>query len=465
MKFRFLSALFLVLIAFSAAHAKDAVTRISADTINSDTVWSGKVVVEKPLTVTKAATLTIKPGTEVSFKKDAGLTVEGTIKAAGKKGALVVFTSGEAVPAAGDWAGITLSEAGPGSTLKYCSISYAAAGVSMDVCSVPVQNCEFKKGVQGIVLARKAKPRLEGNLISGMTQGGINCQMGTSPTITGNTVERCGSNGITSSKDALPTIKGNTVTGCENGISVSQVIPPVENNTVKENKTGIFITNAGSLLAVRGNRITANEAGIICQQISEPIIEKNEIYANTKEGVVCYRASSPLIRNNNIFKNEQGVVCVQLCNPRVSSNNIYENKKGVYLDLSSYAVITSNNIYSNDVQMELGNMSSDWENRVKGKPSRGMEQQKLAKISRGKMFQQGGGDGARIMGYVDARGNWWGDAATAEMEQKGPEANIKALTDYYDMPTRTYEGYTGVYTQDKIKYEGWKKTRIKTAGY
>jgi hypothetical protein len=132
--------------------------------------------------------------------------------------------------------------------------------------------------------------------------------------------------------------------------------------------------------------------------------------------------------------------------------------------LSSYAVITGNNIYDNESQLELGNMSSDWEYRVNQKPERGSQAQNKMMANRGKAVRTQMGDGAHIMGSVDATGNWWGLAVTEEMEKKGPDANIRSFTDYYDVPTRTYEGYSGVYTQDRIKYEGWKKSRIRGAG-
>ncbi len=70
----------------SPVFAQEGVTRVSADAVTSDTVWSGRVLVERPLTVGKGATLNVRPGTEVRFAKGAGLTVEGVLKAVGRKG-------------------------------------------------------------------------------------------------------------------------------------------------------------------------------------------------------------------------------------------------------------------------------------------------------------------------------------------------------------------------------------------
>lgn len=417
---------------------------------------------EQPVRVAKGIALTIKPGTAVRFRKGAGLTVEGVMKAAGKKGTLITFTSDEKTPAAGDWS-MSFEGAGDGTVLKRCSISYAAS-FSMAACSVPVQNCEFKKGGLGIVLARKAHPLIEGNIIRDMTQGGISCQMGSSPNISANIIDKCGPFGITASQDSPPAIKGNTISGCENGIALSRPVPPVEDNIIRDNKVGIFLSSISGGLVIRGNRLSGNESGIVCQQFSSPLIEKNDVSVS-KEAIVCFRASSPTIRNNNLHNNENGIICVQLCNPHINANNIFENKKAIYLDLSSYALINGNNIYSNDIGIELGNMSSDWERKVNKKPERGGQAQNISMANRGKAVLQQVNDGAQIMGFVDATGNWWGQTVTAEMEGKGAEGNIKSFTDYYDTPTRTYEGYSGVYIQDRIKYDGWKKSRIKTAGF
>ncbi|HLB25325.1 MAG TPA: right-handed parallel beta-helix repeat-containing protein, partial [Nitrospirota bacterium] len=218
-----LAALAGVLLASNAADAGQ-VTRVNGS-IAKKTVWSGTVLVETPLTVTKGASLAVKPGAEVRFSKGAGLVVEGVLKAEGTKARPVVFTSAEKTPAPGDWSGISLSEAGEGTVLKRCVVSYAAA-VSVAACSPVIQGCEIKDGVQGIAVARKGRPAVSKNVIKDMSEGGVNCQMGSAPVITGNTIERCAQYGVTSSQDAQPVIKDNVIAGCVSGLALSQGIPP-----------------------------------------------------------------------------------------------------------------------------------------------------------------------------------------------------------------------------------------------
>jgi len=462
--YRFILLVLIIVFTPLTASADTLVSSVPGGSITGKVVWTGSVTVAGPVTVEKGASLTVKAGTIVKFAAGAGLTVAGQMKAEGIKGALVTFTSAAASPTSGDWAGIAFSEADDGSTLKFCQIEYAAS-VGIAACSPSVSSCVIRSGVQGIAVARKSTSRLSGNTISDMSDCGITCQMGATPVISGNTIRKCVQNGVISSKDSGPVIKGNTITGCVAGINLSKDVPPVEDNVIKENTTGIYTTMADNGLVLRGNHITANASGILCRQFSSPTIEKNDISGNKEQGIVCYRASSPVISRNRVSRNGVGIFCEQLCNPRITANDIHDNDKGIYLDLSSYAIIKGNNIYDNKAQVELGNMSSDWEYKVNNKPVRGGQAQNISMANRGKAVAQAVEDRAQIMGYVDATGNWWGDKGVAEMDKKGVDANIEGFIDYYDVPTRTYEGYSGIYVQDRIKYEGWKKSKIKDAGY
>ncbi len=429
--------------------------------LSKDTVWSGKVSVIQAVKVPKKVTLRVMPGAVVRFGDKAGLTVEGILKAEGNKSAPVTFTSKDKSPVAGCWPGISFSESKKVSVLKRCVISYAAS-VSIASCSPEIKNCTITQGGQGIVIARKAKPVISGNTIRDIAGSGINCQLGAFPSITGNTIEKCGKNGIVSSQNAEPLIKNNTITGCDTGISV-QAAQIIEGNVIKDNKCGLFASIVGTVFTIEGNRFIDNITGAVCQQYTSPIFEKNELTGN-KEGLVCFRASSPTVKYNDFYKNKKAILCIQISHPTITANDIHDNDKGIYLHLSSYALINGNNIWNNKIQVELGNMSSDWERRVKHKPTRGRQAQNINMASRAKAVPQKLNDGAKIMGSVDASGNWWGADVTREMDGKGPQANIKSFIDGYDRPTRTYKGYSGVYLEDRIDYSGWKETKIKNAG-
>lgn len=445
-----------------SAQAAVAQTHITDDALTANATWSGKILIEKPFKVNKGVTLTVKPGTEIRLKKGACLNVEGVLKAVGSKSAPIVFTSDEQAAAPGDWQGINLIESGEGTALRHCNVSFATT-VGMSVCSPEIRDCEIFKCINGVAVARKSQAIIKDNNIHDMTEAAVNCQMGATPLVTGNTIERCGT-AVSSAQDAAPSVKNNRIISCGSGIALNQAgIPPIEGNTFKDNKIGIMLYSVSAGQVIRDNKISGSETAIVCQQFSNPLIEKNDISSN-KEGIVCFRAASPIIKNNNVHDNERGIAAIQICTPKITANNIYSNKKGIYLDLSSYAIIHENNIYDNVVQIELGNMSSDWERKTNNKPSRGKQAQNQTMASRGKAPLTQTDDGADIMGFVDATENWWGNV-TKEMNTKGATANIDGFIDYYDVPTRTYEGYVGTYVQDRIKYDNWRKTRNRGAGF
>jgi len=434
--------------------------------VEKDTTWKGRVLVERSVTVAKGVVLTVSPGAVVTFAKGAGLTAEGSLVATGTKDAPVRFASALENPSPGDWEGIRFAESAAGSVLSGCVVRDAAA-VDIFGPEVEVRDCDIGKGKVGLIIRQKTNPKVVGNVVADMTEGGIQVTPGSYPAIEGNTLRACGPYGIECPQNSAPVIRGNEISGCERGLSVSGAIPPVEGNVFRKNVAGLVVTSSGSGASIRGNRFDGNETGLFCEQFSDPLVEGNTFTGNNV-ALLCFRSSSPLVRNNEIAGNDQGIVCTQLCHPKIVGNEIRGNRKGIYLTLSSYATANGNNIHGNEVQMELGNMSSDWERRVRQKPVRGSAAQMATQLGRGvasaREMRQLSGDNAVIAGSVDATGNWWGEKDTGEMEAKGPDANIGGLVDYFDVPVRTYDEDPVEYVQDRIVYEGWKKTRIPGAG-
>ncbi len=68
----------------------------AANTISSDTTWSGSFDVTAALTVAAGVTVTVEPGTTINFAPGTRITVNGTLTAAGTKAAPI--TIGPSVP-------------------------------------------------------------------------------------------------------------------------------------------------------------------------------------------------------------------------------------------------------------------------------------------------------------------------------------------------------------------------------
>lgn len=435
----------------------------AAGPVERDTTWEGRVVVEQLVTVGAAATLTILPGTEVRFAAAGGLTVNGVLRAEGSADKPILFVpDGEGREL---WAGIVLGSGPAPSLLSYCRVERART-VGIGAGRPRIANCDISGGTVGISVGGDSTfAEIVGNRVHDHGEGGIQCSAGAAGVVADNDVERCGRRGISAYQAAEPEIRGNRVSACESGIELHQSAPRVLGNVVAGCERGIALTSVGGGAGIRSNRVEGNRVGILCQQFSEAQIAGNTI-ARNGDGIVCFMGAAPLIRDNDIVDNDRGIFCNQLSTPEITANTIAGNRRGVVLHLSSYARVHGNNITGGEVLMELMNMSADWERRAGSKPQRGLQQRNRGLAEQGRaLLTPGIPDGLELEGAaVDAAGNWWGDEATREMEAKGPDANIGGLIDYYDVPTRTYEGFDGEFVQDRIVYAPWLKAPVAAAG-
>jgi len=126
--------------------------------IAADTVWEGEVVITGPLVVKKGATLTLRPGTSVRFRRvdtdgdgigDGEINVEGTLIARGTKTEPVTFSSAEAEPKPRDWKYI-IFQYSRGSAVEYCELRHAFTGLQAHWSDVSVRNCLFTENFEGM---------------------------------------------------------------------------------------------------------------------------------------------------------------------------------------------------------------------------------------------------------------------------------------------------------------------------
>lgn len=434
--------------------------------IDNAVVWEGTVLVETMVQVLPAGRLTIRPGAEIRFSKGTGLAVSGALHAAGTADNPIRFSSAEPVPAPGDWTGILLAGPAGGVVLRHAAVADAEA-IRVGSGDPEISRCAIERGLTGIAVGKDAAPRISGNAISDMRHHGIDCSMGAAPLIDNNVIRRCANSGIQSQRNAFPAATGNRISECNSGILYASPAPSPERNRLDNNVVGIALNNVGIEMAVSRNRFTGNGCGLRIENFSSPRVEGNDFDGN-EVGIFCFRSSSPEVVRNRIVGNREGIACSQMSAPRIAANEIAGNRTGVMLTLSAYARVNGNNFDNNAVHMKLDNMSHDWEVRVGRKPERGGFARGLTQFERGKSLPPSDGDfkDESVVGAdrVDASGNWWGGKDTAEMGNKGPDANIGSLVDGHDVPIRTYEGYPGEYAQDTIDYGGWKSAPITGAG-
>ena len=187
-----------------------------AVTLSKNTHWSGRVTVEGQLVVDRKATLTIEPGTTVSFKpgkldeeglSDSGMVIKGTIVANGTTESRITFTSGSDRPQPGDWGEVKLFGS-IGSSITACDFTYGGWGLHVHDTQVKIEDCTFTKNSYGGI-------RLKGGEVE---------------------------------------ITGCRITGVDIGIRYWLSSPSIHNNVITGNATGIFCRQGGE-----GSTITLND--------------------------------------------------------------------------------------------------------------------------------------------------------------------------------------------------------------
>lgn len=141
--------------------------------------WSGTVKVEGQLVVEKGATLTIEPGTKVTFLPgkldeeglaESGLLVKGTIVAKGAPGKRILFTSGAERPAPGDWGEIKLFGS-TGSAFSGCDFRFGGWGLHLHDSDIKVENCTFSHNSYGGLRLKGGEVEITGCVIKDMDIG------------------------------------------------------------------------------------------------------------------------------------------------------------------------------------------------------------------------------------------------------------------------------------------------------
>jgi len=444
-------------VAWNAEPAASGTLPVVHGAIAADTTWEGRLLVDDMVTVKSGVTLTIRPGTEIGFTPPAGLTVQGVLRAEGTTEKPIAFVS--ATAGSERWSGITLGNAAVPSVLRSCRISGAKTIEIGGEVEHRVETCEISGGVVGVsVSGPNSRPVLKGNRLADMSEAGIQCLLKAVPVVADNVLERCRV-GISAQSGAAPEIRGNRISDCEGGIEVVQAPLRISGNTVTGCGRGIALSSITGGEPVRGNRLEGNETGILCLQSASPEIAENVVVKN-KEGIACVRHSQPLLRANDILDNETGIICNQFSDATISANTIARNGRGIFLTLSSFAVIHGNNLEDNKIQVESFRMSLAYERTGTDKTVRGRLQQNKVQVERGIAAPLATKDDGFDLGgaSLDLSGNWWGEATTREMEEKGPDANIAGINDGYDLPL------VDNYPQEKIVYAPWAKQRIAATG-
>jgi parallel beta-helix repeat protein len=431
-------------------------------TIEKGEIWSGKVVLDDAVRVADKALLTIKPGTEIRFSGSAALTVQGRVLANGTEQNPISFLSDSGTEA-GSWHGISFLGSKEESELAHVRIEGAVQALTINGSKVSIVSSVLQSGIKGIYMGAEAIVKVDDVTIRNMGEVGIEASTHSQGIISNCLIETVGGPAILAGKQTRFIIRGNRISNAKVAILTSGDSPPIEENVISNCEVGIAITQASPRAVIRGNRISGAKTGISCQQFASPTIERNTI-KDCDEGIYSFQGSSPVVSQNLLVDNRRALSAIQMCNPEVTRNDFANNDTAVYLHLSSYAVFQENNFEGNRMHIALDNMSYDWELRASKKPIRNRQMQNDFLVKQGRAMPKAMRVEVKSDGFVNARGNYWGEETTREMAEKGIDTEISTIMDGYDLPILTYDGWPGEYKKDRVSYADWQSERIEGTG-
>jgi parallel beta-helix repeat protein len=397
---------------------------VSGD-LAGDTIWEGAVEVSGAVKVPEGATLLIQPGTVVRFsatkdaegKPQSGLTVEGILVAQGTADRPIVFTSAAEKPEPLDWNGILLeTNDGRASRIAHASIRYALAGIRGAKASLFAEDVEIRDCLQGIAGHRELRGSLVRGKLTGNEYGAYFFQ----------------SSGF---KIEDSRISGNTAGGV---LCTSNSSPGILHCTIADNGPEGVACIQGSSPLIQGNTISGHKVGIFMELQSRPRILRNLIRENDT-GIAGEKLVFPVIEGNTITRNGTGIYCNYSAYPQIHGNNIDENR--------TFAVVLGDNM---SILMEKKIPFRQMGQAFFGTPPAAAD---LPEQNR--KFQPFAGSDE---GIVDARGNWWGQAPTAEMAKLPPDGNSAVIEDFYDKPDTWWEGET--FRRDRVVFAPWEPQRL-----
>ena len=371
----------------------------AALTLDGATVWKGNQRFAETVRVSAGARLTVEPGASIDFSAG-GLEVAGQLQAEG-----VRFTGS-------NWQGIVLKGTDERTRLTDCIIEGADTGLDVVGGTPVLENIRLRGNRIGLQLGKK-----------------------TTALVTGCRIENNRRAGLIVKDEARPRVENNQISG--NGLFGAYIVharpQSFSGNRLGGQPTGLKIANFGTDPLIAGNRFENNEVGILVD-----------------------KASRPTLTDNLLIGNGTGLHLNRRADPQVSGNRFNGNRVGILATFSSYPRIVGNDFSDNRPALKLEFQSSTWEEE-NGEAARRTETDRSAF---GRQPRQNlGAENRRpeqMDGTVDASGNWWGAAGTAELA--GGADNPSFIHDGRDQPTFSEGDKT--YPLDSVLFSPWSPTAL-----
>ena len=277
-------------------------------TLLSDTVWDGSVLVDGILTVPVGVTLEIRPGSVVRFTRNDSngdqigeheIFVQGTFLALGTTAAPIRFTSAAARPQAGDWGAINMMASEQDNRLEHCVVEYAYRGFHAHFARGRLSDSEFRQNTRGAQF-QESTVTIEGcRFVSNL-------------------------NGL-QFRDSTVELHDTLIAGNYWGLRCVYSLLTMRGCSIEGNRVNGANLRDSTLFAEH-NRLTGNRKGLYLQR-SKGRIRKNLIAGNSEHGTLLEDSACDFIANRVTGNGRAGLrvlnAAVVLANNDFSGNGEY----------------------------------------------------------------------------------------------------------------------------------------------
>jgi hypothetical protein len=267
--------------------------------LTEDVVWRGEVLVEGALTVAPQATLTVEPGTVIHFRRKSTqaplLVVQGRLVATGTKEAPVVFTSGFATAAAGDWQGIMLLGTEKKNVLENCRIEGAQTALEVLFSNVTLKNVLAERSTVGM--------RFQDALVFMEGGGAHGCDTGLRFLESESTLRNISvvgnRQGLAAQRSSIYLFEGN-LSGNQTAVSADGSRVKIQGGALLNNGSGVSLMACEGTVA--GAKLANNREYGISLTGSRMRVNGNRITGNGQNGLVVFDGGS-VAWDNAIYQN------------------------------------------------------------------------------------------------------------------------------------------------------------------
>jgi len=147
------------------------------------------------------------------------------------------------------------------------------------------------------------------------------------------------------------------------GINVNSSNNIISNNTILNNKQGIWINKESRYNNISYNNLSNNTYGLVLEKTNTNIISFNNISSSIKYVIYIWFGSELNTISNNIISNNDYGVRVQSSNNTIYGNLIENNQRGLYFCCGASGNIIFLNVLRQNIEYNAGDgLLNQWDN-------------------------------------------------------------------------------------------------------